>query len=264
MRRFVGSFVGAALVLGLAATLSAPGLVPDAYAEETPSGKALLEQIDKNMTFESRTMTVAMSVAKNGRTKTYKMVAHARGEDEAAIEYLEPARDKGTKMLRHGDELLMYVPALEKVQKISGHMLRDGMMGSDVSYEDMMAAGRLAEDYDATVLGSEDCGNGRSCWKVEMKAKNNTISYPKRVAWIDQEHKIMAKQELYALSGQLLKKWSMTDVQPFPNGRMFPLHMEIEDQLQQGSKTVLVLSDVKFGVALEAEVFSSRWLERGS
>ncbi len=234
-------------------------------AEPLPTASEVLKRIDHNMTFETRTVTITMTSVNARRTREFTMVALGRGEDESAIAYTAPAREAGTKMLKKGEELWMYLPAVEKTQKISGHMLRQGMMGTDVSYEDMMAAGDLESVYDAKIAAVEDCGGasvGRTCWKMEMIAKDPSVSYPKRIAWIDTEYGVMARQELYAVSGMLLKKWTMSDVQKFDNGRYFPMKMEIADQLQQGTKTVLTFSDLKFGVDLEDEVFTMRWLER--
>lgn len=240
-----------------------PGGVPVAQAEELPSAKQILERIDKNMTFETRTMTVTMTSTNPRRSREFSMQIFARGEDQAAIEYTAPAREAGTRMLRKGDELWMYMPSVEKTQKISGHMLRQGMMGTDVSYEDMMTSSDLESAYSATVTGAEPCGEGRQCWKLELIANDPSTSYPKRTMWIDQEFNIALKQELYAVSGMLLKTWEMSEIESFDGGRYFPTLMIISDKLQEGTSTKMKLSDIKFGVDLEEEVFSNRWLERG-
>ena len=52
------------------------------------------------------------------------------------------------------------MPRAERVQKISGHMLRQGMMGSDMSYEDMLEAADFEEKYEAEVVGEEETGPG--------------------------------------------------------------------------------------------------------
>ena len=111
------------------------------------------------------------------------------------------------------------------------------------------------------VVGEADL-DGRSCWRVEMTAVDDTVAYPRRVTWVDKETNIPLKQELYALSGMLLKTWTMGDIQPFEGGRQFPMRMVIEDHVRQGSRTIVEFSNLVFGVELEEEVFSRRWLER--
>lgn len=220
----------------------------------------VLAQIDKNMTYEARDSSLTMTVTKGTRVKAYKMRSYGRGQDEMAMVYLEPARDKGTKMLKKGEELWMYLPAIEKVQKLSGHLLRDDLMGSDMSYEDLMESSTWRDAYVGTMAG-EELIEGRKAWKIDMKARDTSVSYPRRVIWVDQASHIPVRQELYALQGMLLKTWLMQDIRSI-EGRQFPMKMVVEDQVQKGSRTEIVFDAVSFKVALPEEVFSTRWLER--
>ncbi len=224
------------------------------------TAEQLLDRVDKNLTFESRRTRAVMTV-EGRRTRTYEMVSYGRGEHDGAVEYLAPARDKGTRMLKLGDEVWLYLPGVDRVQKISGHMLRQGMMGSDVSYEDLLSSAELRKRYRAKLLG-EDTVDGRKVWKVEMTAKDASVSYPRRVSWIDQETFIPVKQELFALSGMLLKTWTMTDVKEFPGGRRYPTRMTVQDHVKKESVTRLEFKEIQFGVELQNEIFSLRWLER--
>ncbi len=258
------SFGVLALCFGLGValpTLLAGPLAPSAEAAPaTPTADELLAAIDRNMVFDTRSSKMTMTVTKNGRTKGYGIQSYGRGTDEAAIEFLDPPRDKGTKMLKKGGELWMYLPSIEKTQKISGHMLRQGLMGSDFSYEDMMETATMRLQYTATVLGAE-VSEGRPCWKLEMKAKEKNVAYSRRLTWVDQETLIPIRQELYALSGMLLKTWTMSDIQTYGT-RRFPSHMVIESSLEKGASTDVRFTEMVFSVALEEEVFSLRWLER--
>jgi outer membrane lipoprotein-sorting protein len=229
-------------------------------AEGAPTAEQLLDRMDKNLTFEARRTRTVMTV-EGRRTRTFELVSYGRGEEDAAVEYVAPARDKGTKMLKLGDELWMYLPGADRVQKISGHMLRQGMMGSDLSYEDMMASRELRKRYSAKVVGEEEV-DGRACWKLELTANDPSVSYPRRVSWIDKERFIPLKQELYAVSGMLLKTWAMSDVKDFPGGRKFPTKMVVQDHVKKDSVTRLEFKEMEFGIEFPKEIFSLRWLER--
>ncbi len=226
----------------------------------TPAVDDILKRVDANLTYDTRESTTKMTVTKGDRVKVYRMHSFGKGADIGAVEYLEPARDKGTRMLRKSDELWMYMPSVEKTQKISGHMLRQSMMGSDMSYEDMMQAASWMDMYDGQVVGEEPV-DGRKCWKLDVKAVSADVAYPRRVIWVDQETSIPLKQELYALSGMLLKTWTMGDI-VLVGSRQVARRMVIEDKVQAGSKTELVIEDIKFAIPLQDEVFTTRWLER--
>jgi hypothetical protein len=57
-----------------------------------------------------------------------------RGQERAFREYTFP-RGKGTKMLKLGDQLWTFDPRTDRTIQISGHLLRQSVMGSDLSYE---------------------------------------------------------------------------------------------------------------------------------
>ena len=133
-------------------------------------------------------------------------------------------------------------------------------MGSDVSYEDMMNNSELRKLYTASVTG-QDTVDGRTCWNVEMVATTEAVACQKRVTCVDAETFIPLKQELYALSGMLLKTWTMSDVRKVDD-RWVPHRMRVEDKLQEGTYTEILIEESKFGVDLPDEVFTMRWLER--
>lgn len=231
-----------------------------AYAAD-PTATELLSALDGNLQSDSQESTIVMTVDDGRRAREFKIHAVARGRTDSAMEYLAPDRDKGTRILKTDSQMWLYFPKAERVQKISGHMMRQGMMGSDVSYEDMMDDEDFEDLYTATVMGSEDL-DGRKCWKVEAIAKDSSVTYPKRVIWIDDALRIPSKQELYALSGMLLKTWTMSDVKVI-DGKNVPMRMVITDSLKAGSSTTIVTEEITFDVPLAEEVFSRRWLERG-
>lgn len=248
------------LAVGSAGVATFTGSTLAQQAPAQPTAEELLKGLDSNLQFETRSAMVTMTVNDGKRERVMTMQTYGRGENESAMEYLSPEREKGTKMLKIDDQLWLYLPRAERVQKISGHMMRQGMMGSDVSYEDMMAGAEFEEMYTAKVVGSEQL-DGRLHWKVEAVAKDTSVTYPKRMMWIDDEYRIPSKQELYALSGMLLKTWTMGDVQEV-GGQMTPMRTEITDALRPGSSTLIVTSELKYGIELEDEIFSKRWLER--
>lgn len=229
-------------------------------AEGAPSAEALLGSMDRNLVFEARKCRITMTV-EGQRTRSYDMLSYARGEEDSAIEYIAPARDKGTRMLKLGNELWMYLPAVDRVQKISGHMLRQGMMGSDVSYEDLMVSRELRHRYVAKLTG-ESAVDGRPCWQLEMVSKDDSVTYPKRISCVDKVNFIPLRQELFALSGTLLKTWHMSDVKDFPNGRKFPTKMLVQDNVKKESVTRIEFNDLTFGSDFPREVLSLGWLER--
>jgi hypothetical protein len=57
-------------------------------------------------------------------------------------------------------------------------MLRQSVMGSDMSYEDVMEDRKLTEMYNAKVMDEETIA-GRKSWVLELNAKVNDATYAK-------------------------------------------------------------------------------------
>lgn len=248
-------------MLVLTSLCAALGSAPVFAADPAwPSATELMKRMDQNLTAQTRKMRLVMTV-EGRRTRTFEMVSYGRGEEDAAMEYLAPAREKGTRMLKLGNELWIYMPAVDRLQKISGHMLREGMMGSDVSYEDLLSSRELLSRYQASITG-EDTVDGRPCWKLELKAKDDSVTYAKRVSCVGKETFIPLKQDLYAVSGMLLKTWTMSDVKSFDGGRQYPTKMTVRDHVKKDSITKIEFKELEFGIDTPKEIFSLRWLER--
>ena len=103
--------------------------------------------MDKNSVFEKMEYNGKMTIKKKKKVRTKSMHIYAEGEEKSLIEFTNP-EDDGTRYLRLTGELWMYFPDAEEIIKISGHMLRESMMGSDFSYEDMVDNEALLEKYD--------------------------------------------------------------------------------------------------------------------
>ncbi len=78
-------------------------------------------------------------------------------------------------MLKLGDDLWIYDPGTDRSIQISGNMLKQSVMGSDLSYEDMMEETHLLENYQAELKG-EIKYDGRACWIIELTAKSSGVA----------------------------------------------------------------------------------------
>ena len=207
----------------------------------------IIRAMDENLNAKSRVLTSKMVVHGRRTSRTIESKNWVIGIDLAFTEYLSPPREKGTKMLKLGDKLWTYSPQTDRVIQISGHMLRQSVMGSDMSYNDMMEDRPLIELYEATLEGSEEI-DGRSHWIMLLEAKVKGLSYPKRRAWIDKEYLLPMKEELYAKSGKLLKTSTMDGIKKV-QGRWFPSRFVFKDELKRNSKgTEWVIDEIAFDV----------------
>ena len=221
----------------------------------------IIKAMDDNLNAKSRILTSRMIVHGRRSSRTIESRNWVVGIDQAFTEYLSPPREAGTKMLKLGDKLWTYSPQTDRVIQISGHMLRQSVMGSDMSYNDMMEDRTMEELYEATLEGSVMI-DGRDHWIMFLEAKVKGLSYPKRRAWIDKEYLLPMKEELYGKSGKLLKTSTMEGIKKV-QGRWFPSRFIFKDELKRNSKgTEWVIDDIKFDVDIPASRFSKSKLRK--
>ncbi len=221
----------------------------------------IIRAMDENLNAKSRVLTSKMVVHGRRTSRTIESKNWVIGIDLAFTEYLSPPREKGTKMLKLGDKLWTYSPQTDRVIQISGHMLRQSVMGSDMSYNDMMEDRPLIELYEATLEESEEI-DGRSHWIMLLEAKVKGLSYPKRRAWIDKEYLLPTKEELYAKSGKLLKTSTIDGIKKV-QGRWFPSRFIYKDELKRNSKgTEWIIDEIEFDSEIPDSRFSKARLRK--
>jgi len=226
---------------------------------QTLSGDEIIKRADKNKIFDKIEYNGKMTIKKSDKVRVKTMHVLAEGEDKSFIEFTN-SEDKGTKYLKLAGELWIYFPDAEGITKISGHMLRESMMGSDFSYEDVMENEELIKKYTVSVVGSEKV-NDIDCYMLELIAKDKNITYAKRKLWIDKEKFVEMKMQLFALSGKLLKEAIMDNVKKYGD-RYFPAKLIMMNKLVKDSSTTFEMTDINFGVNIPEDTFSKRNLEK--
>lgn len=230
-----------------------------ATSDKALTASQIIAKMDTNMVFETRRVLTTMRIHRRGRTKVKKLRSYSKGENTAYSEFLSPARDKGVKYLKLGDNLWMYLPSAEKTMKISGHMLRQSMMGSDFSYEDMLDARAMRQRYTSKRLKDAKVGK-YDCYVIEMKQKKAGETYPTRKVWISKKYFVSLRMELFAASGRLLKVMTMSAIKKF-GGRNYPTKMRMINKLRKGTWTEIEMTNIAFKVKLPEQVFSLRNLQ---
>jgi outer membrane lipoprotein-sorting protein len=227
---------------------------------QTPDADEIIRHIDKNMSSKNRIFTSKMIIHGRRSSRTIESKSWSESEQKSYTEYLSPEREKGTKMLKLENQLWIYSPSTDRTIQIAGHMLRQSVMGSDLSYEDMMEDNSLTDLYEANIVGEEAIDN-RLCWVLMLKAKRDDIAYQSRKLWVDKEHYVPLKEEMYAKSGKLLKKTELSDVVKV-QGRWFPKKILYKDMLKEGKGTEFIIEDIVFDTSIPDHVFSKASLRK--
>ncbi len=225
------------------------------------TGEEILEKMDIHRDYKSIAYRGIMEIHVNNKVRTKSLKTEAIGGDKtmAIVEFTNP-EDEGTKYLMLDKNLWIYFPEEEDIVKISGHMLKEGMMGSDVSYEDALESDALSEKYTLTLTGEENI-NDKNCYVITLDAKVKKVPYYKRKMWVDKESFVPLKQEMFAKSGKLLKVSNVLETKTI-NGRNFPVKTEMVNKLRKKSKTIFEMKDIVFDKVMDEDKFTMRYLRK--
>ena len=224
------------------------------------TGNEILKKVDDTITSENRIAISKMIIHGRRGSRTIEAKSWVQGVEKSFTEYLSPAREKGTKMLKLEDQLWTYSPQTDRTIRIAGHMLRQSVMGSDLSYEDYTEDPKLANLYNAEII-AEEMFNERVCWILKLESKIKEITYYSRKIWVDKERFLPLKEERFAKSGKLLKSLVINKVKWMSN-RWVPVEMLFKDQLQNGQGTEVIIESIEFNVSIPDYIFTKAALKK--
>ena len=120
------------------------------------------------------------------------------------LQYVEPPRDAGKRVLLDGRSFWFFDPASQSSVRISAQQRLTGQ----AAIGDVLTV-NLAADYSASLTGSESIDDAarqkRTCWKLELKAASDTAVYNRVEYWVEQGTFRPLKGKFYSDSGRLLK-----------------------------------------------------------
>lgn len=235
------------------------GILFIVYQSHAITADDILAAMDKNKTYGSVSYNGTMEIHIDDEVRTKQMKVTGVGDSKALVEFTNPS-DEGVKYLKINKDLWIYFPSEQDVVKISGHLLKEGMMGSDVSYEDALESDAVKSKYNASIE-KEEVYETNDCWVLLLEAKVKDVPYIKRRMWVDKKNFTIHKEEMYAKSGKLLKESKILETVTI-GSRHFPSKVEMVNKLRNNSRTVFSMTNITFDVKVSDNLFSLQNLQR--
>ena len=214
-------------------------------------------QADMKMTLKS----------KKGQESTRKIrikTLEVKGDGDKSMSIFDqPADVKGTAMLTfsHGlkpDEQWLYLPAINRVKRISSRNKSGPFMGSEFAFEDL--GSQEVEKYHYKFLREEPCGDYQ-CYVIERTPAYKFSGYTKIITWLDKEGFRMVKADFYDRKNELLKTLTASDYQQYLGHYWRAGKMEMVNH-QKGKSTILDWSNYRFKTGLSDRDFKPQSLKR--
>jgi len=237
------------------------GIPTPTHAQST-NVETILDEVEKRssaVTWEQSQITMEIINNKGKvRSRTIKSFQFNGDDEFKSLVYFEaPANVEGTALLtlREGDDQVqkLYLPAIQRIQTITGSQRGDAFMGSDFTYEDL---GQFNDgDYEATLIDSTD-----ESYEIEAIPTGES-SYDRILFFIDREYYTILEAHYFKNQTQI-KRLVASDYEELDEGIRSPGKMVMHN-LQSGGKTELTWSNRVVNEEIDQRYFTERMLKRG-
>jgi len=253
------------MVIGVSALPVDPVQSPDQM------GFAIAEEADlRDRGFCDTQVDLTMTlIGADGRERQRRMAAKTLegagpgiGEKSLII-FHEPKDVRGTAFLSHAyaerdDDQWLYLPSLKRVKRIAASNKSGSFVGSEFSYEDLLA--RELNEFDYLWLRDEPCSEWR-CFVIEQRPRDRNSGYSRLNIWIDHENYRPFRIDYFDREDRLLKTLEFADYRKYLDRFWRPQVMRMSNQ-QSGRITILEFGDYGFRTGLGSTNFEPSALRR--
>lgn len=260
--------LGVVLVLGLGSPL--PGQAAEAASAVQPIVTCMKANVPAQLQVREFELT---ATDKTGGTRTLAGRLNARTENgriNAMMAITMPSDMRGAAYLvKEADEpgkeeeMYVYIPALQKVRRITGGMKDSSLFGTDLSYSDVKQI-TYALSGDTLKLERTEALEGRPTWVLSMAADASAgARFDKVFAWIDQKSCMVMKAE-FQQAGVVRKRFQSGAKYLAQSGPHWYLTEGRIDDLQEKTHTVLKITGVMSDKDLADRLFNPRIFYHGN
>jgi outer membrane lipoprotein-sorting protein len=267
----------AILLLGNVVLVCVAGYALRAAAAET-SARALLDRAhqlsETTRKWTDRVQRLKLRIIdRRGGERSRELVIYLRKYPEdrsrSLLFFESPPEVKGVGFLQWADphakdEQWLYLPELKRVRQISAGAKHESFVGTDFSYDDLAIISDITEWTEAdarTNLLREETVDGRRCYVIEFVPTGKDLSYGKILAWLTADDLVFVKFDMHDKAARPQKVLTLSDIRMLGAIPTF-FHMEMAN-VQDGSRTIVDFSEIKYDTALDDGLFTQRALERG-
>ena len=251
-------------------------LMPFTVSAEELSARQIMERVDARDDGDHSIQDMEMIlIDKRGNQRVRKLRSFGRdvGEDKQSIMFfLTPADVEDTGFLTYDydeaekdDDQWLFLPALSRTKRIASSDKSGSFMGSDFSYADMTE--RPLDEYEYTLMKETEVG-GHPVWQIQSvpttEREKDETGYTKSVSFVRKDNFVVVRSVSWLKKGNRLRYMEVQDLQQIDGIWVaMELSMTTKKGKQTLHKTILRISDVKFGQDLDFDQFSVRGLETG-
>lgn len=232
--------------------------VPAAAQPAPPDVEAVLTRLDDLYRSKSSIARMDIQVTTTRSTRSLRLKAWTRGEDEALIVIEAPPREEGTATLRVGPNLWNYLPRIARTIRVPPSMMLGSWMGTDFTNDDLVKESSLRKDFSARIDRRSDVPAG---WWLRLDVKPGIVGRWARIDTLVSDELLPIEERHFDRKGRLARTMVFDEVKVL-GGRRLPAHLTLTPADTEGQRTEMRYLDVQFDLNLPDDTFSLSRLER--
>jgi len=227
--------------------------------QQPPDVAALLARIDDLYRSKSSIARIDLLVTSPRTTRSLRMRAWSRGEDEALVIIEAPPREEGIATLRVGQNLWNYLPRIARTIRVPPSMMLGSWMGTDFTNDDLVKESSLRKDFTSR-LGSRS--TSPVGWWIVLDVKPGVVGRWSKIELLVSDELLPVEERHFDRRNRLARTMTFDEIKTL-GGRRLPTHLTLVPTDVQGQRTEMRYLELQFDIALPDDTFSLARLERG-
>jgi hypothetical protein len=229
---------------------------------------------DTGETIVSESALILIDKKKRQRVRQLKLFSKEyEGVDKSVSFFMAPADVKDTAYMSYDwdddakeDDSWLYLPALQKINRIAASDKSGAFMGSDFSYADI--DGVEVEDFNYRLVKESEEVNGYDCWVIESTPKSKEViketGYISTKSWIRKDIFMQVKAIINVKKGKRVKYFQAKDIEQIQGiWTAKTLQMVTTKKKKLEHSSVLKINAVDYQTQVDDKMFENNTLQRG-
>ncbi|HEY6106715.1 MAG TPA: outer membrane lipoprotein-sorting protein [Anaeromyxobacteraceae bacterium] len=227
-------------------------------APPPPDVDRLLARLDDLYRSRSSVGRMEIAVVTPRATRTMRLKAWTRGEEEVLVVVESPPRDAGTATLRVGDNLWNWLPRIARTIRVPPSMMMGSWMGTDFTNDDLVKESSLRKDFAARVDRRAEDPPG---WWLVLEVKPDVVGRWARIELLVSDELLPVAERHFDRKGRLARTMRFDEVKVL-GGRRLPTHIVLQPVDEPANRTEMRYLEVQFDVKVPDDTFSLSRLEQ--
>ena len=239
-------------LMGLAAVVIS--LAVPARPAGAQDARAIVDEAVRYYRSTASVCSMEITIHRSAWQRSMELRVATRGQKDSIFFITAPPKDEGNGTLIKGWSMWTYNPRINRTMKVPPSMMSQSWMGSDFSYEDLVKADTMVEQYTHTYEGSET----REGMKVHVIRSVPLDEAP--VVWgmlrlFIREDRVLLGQEYYDEDNRLVRSLAGTEL-AVVDGRMFPRLWRMQKAEEPQEYTLVRYRELDFDADLPESRFT--------